>query len=46
VADAQGLLAQAEVQDQLARVDVWRALLASAIAEGDLTPFLNLIHQP
>jgi outer membrane protein TolC len=46
VADAQSLLAQAEVQDQLARVDVWRALLASAIAEGDLTPFLNLIHQP
>ena len=28
VADAQSLLAQAEVQDQLARVDVWRALLA------------------
>ena len=36
VADAQSLLAQAEVQDQLARVDVWRALLAEAVAQGDL----------
>jgi outer membrane protein TolC len=46
VADAQSLLAQAEVQDQLARVDVWRALLAAAIAQGDLTPFLNILKQP
>jgi outer membrane protein TolC len=46
VADAQSLLAQAEVQHQLARVDVWRALLAAAIAQGDVTPFLNLIRQP
>src|SRR5262249_32494224 len=46
VADAQGLLAQAEVQDQLARVEVWRALLAEAVAEGDLTPFLNILRQP
>jgi outer membrane protein TolC len=46
VADAQNLLAQAEVQDQLARVDVWRALLAAAYAQGDLTPFVNLVRQP
>lgn len=46
VADAQSLLAQAEVQDQLARVDVWRALLASAAAQGDLTPFLAMARQP
>ena len=46
VADAQNLLAQAEVEDQLARVDVWRALLAVAVAQGDLTPFLNLARQP
>ena len=46
VADAQSLLAQAEVQDQLARVDVWRALLAAAVAEGDLTPFLTILRQP
>ena len=44
VADAQSLLAQAEFQDQLARVDVWRALLAEAVAQGNLTPFLNLVH--
>jgi outer membrane protein TolC len=46
VADAQSLLAQAEVQDQLARVDVWRALLAAAVAQGDLRPFLTVLRQP
>ena len=46
VADAQSLLAQAEVEDQFARVDVWRALLAAAAARGDLTPFLTLVRQP
>jgi outer membrane protein len=46
VADAQSLLAQAEVQDQLARVDVWRALLAAAVAQGDLNPFLSSLRQP
>jgi outer membrane protein len=44
VADAQSLLAQAEVQDQLARVDVWRALLADSVARGNLTPFLTLLR--
>ena len=46
VADAQSLLAQAEVQDQLARVDVWRALLAEAVAQGDLAPLLAIHRQP
>jgi outer membrane protein len=46
VADAQSLLAQAEVQDQLARVDVWRALLGAAVAQGDLNPFLAILRQP
>ena len=46
VAEAQSLLAQAEVQDQLARVDVWRALLAGAVAQGDLAPFLTILRQP
>jgi outer membrane protein len=46
VADAQSLLAQAEVQDQLARIDVWRALLAQAVAQGNLTPFLSLVNPP
>ena len=45
VADAQSLLAQAEAQDQLARVDVWRALLGEAVARGDLAPFLDLLRQ-
>jgi len=46
VADAQGLWAQAEMLDQLARVDVWRALLAVAVAQGDLTPFRDAVRQP
>jgi outer membrane protein len=41
VADAQSLLAQAEVQDQLARIDVWRALLAQSVAQGTLAPLLT-----
>jgi outer membrane protein TolC len=45
IADAQGLLAQAEVQDQLARVDVWRALLAEAVSRGDLAPFVQLVRR-
>ena len=44
VADAQGLLAQAEVQDQLARIDVWRALLAQSAAQGTLAPFLSRLN--
>lgn len=44
VADTQSLLAQAEYQDAMARVEVWRTLLAEAVAQGNLTPFLNLVH--
>jgi len=44
VAETQSLLAQAEYQDQIARVDVWRALLAEAVARGTLAPFLTLLH--
>lgn len=46
VADTQSLLAQAEYQDAIARVEVWRALLADAIAHGDLTSFANLVRSP
>jgi outer membrane protein len=46
VADAQSLLAQAEVQDQIARIDVWRALLAQAVAHGTLVPFVSLLNAP
>jgi outer membrane protein TolC len=44
VADAQSLLAQAEYQDRIARVDLWRALLAEGAARGDLASFLALVH--
>lgn len=42
VADAQRMLAQAEIDDGLARLNVWRALLALRSAEGDLSPFLEM----
>ncbi len=40
VAEAQRLLAQAEIDDALARLSVWRALLGVATAAGDLQPYL------
>ncbi|HEV3202541.1 MAG TPA: TolC family protein [Bryobacteraceae bacterium] len=43
VAEAQRLLTQAEIDDSLARLGVWRALLGVAAAEGDLAPFLASI---
>jgi outer membrane protein TolC len=41
VADAQRLLLQAEVADAVARLGVWRALLAEAAATGDMSPLLK-----
>jgi outer membrane protein TolC len=41
VADAQRILTQAEMDDALAKLGVWRALLAVAAAAGDLQPFLQ-----
>jgi outer membrane protein len=46
VADAQRLLAQAEADHAMARLGVWRALLALTQAAGDLSPFLAQIRQP
>jgi outer membrane protein TolC len=40
VADAQRALAQAELEDVVARLEVRRALLLMGRASGDLTPFL------
>ncbi len=40
VADAQRRLAQAEIDDSLARLAIWRARLAVFSAEGDITPLL------
>jgi outer membrane protein len=39
VADAQRLLTQAEIDDALARLAVWRGLLGVAAAAGDIQPF-------
>jgi hypothetical protein len=40
VADAQRLLLQAESEDDLERLAVWRPLLGEALAQGDLEPFM------
>jgi outer membrane protein len=45
VADAQRLLAQAEIEDSLARLRVWRALLTLAASRGDLGPFLQEVRK-
>jgi outer membrane protein TolC len=44
VADAQRLLAQAEIDDAVAHLNVWRALLAAARLQGDLKPFLDRVR--
>jgi len=46
VADAEGLLAQAEMDDAVARLNVWRALFGVAYAQGDFQPFLNVLRAP
>lgn len=40
VADAQRTLTQTEIDDSLARLNVWRALLAVAAVQGDLSPVI------
>jgi outer membrane protein TolC len=44
VSAAEGVLAQAEGDDALARLGVWRAELGIAAAQGDLQPFLQLLQ--
>jgi outer membrane protein TolC len=46
VAEAQRLLAQAEADEAIARLGVWRALLAVAQASGDLSPFIEKVRRP
>jgi outer membrane protein TolC len=41
VAEAQRLLTQSEIDDALARLNVWRGLLGIAAAAGDLQPFVG-----
>ncbi len=45
VAEAQRLLTQAEIDDALARLSVWRNLLGVAAAAGDIQPFLAEANQ-
>jgi outer membrane protein len=40
-AEAQRLLSQAEIDDSLARLGIWRAQLGLAAAQGDLTAYLR-----
>lgn len=44
VATAEALLVQAEGDDVIARLGVWRAELGVAAAQGDLQPFLKLLQ--
>lgn len=46
LAEAQRLLAQAESEEALASLAIWRARLAEAAAVGDLTSFLAEAAQP
>jgi len=41
LAEAERILAQAEIDDALARLGVWRALLSVAVSAGDVQPFLT-----
>ena len=44
VAEAQRLLVQAETDDAVAKVSVWRAVLAEAFAQGNLQPFMDAVQ--
>jgi outer membrane protein TolC len=41
VAEAQRLLTQAEIDNGLAKLGIWRAKLSLSLAQGDLAPFLS-----
>ncbi len=44
VAEAEGLLAQAERDDAVAHINVWRAMFGVAVAQGNLEPFLGILR--
>jgi len=44
VAETEDLLAQAERDDAVARIGVWRALFQLAVAQGDVEPFLAMLR--
>ncbi len=45
VSDAEALLVQAEIDDALARLGVWRSMGGVAAAQGDLQPFLQIVQK-
>ncbi len=45
VAQTQQLLTKAQVDYATAQLQVWRAYLASAVARGDLKPFIEQVSQ-
>jgi len=45
VAQAQRLVVQAEIDDSIARLNVWRALLQFDAARGDIQPFLQAVSK-
>ncbi len=45
VADAQRLVTQAEIEAAVAKLAIWRAVLAGAKLQGDLKPFLDQIKR-
>lgn len=44
VAEAQQLLARAEIDDAIARLSIWRVLSQAARVQGDITPFLQVVR--
>jgi outer membrane protein len=45
LAQAQRLVVQAEIDDSIARLNVWRALLLLNAARGDIQPFLQAVNK-
>jgi outer membrane protein len=45
VSEAEALLVQAEIDDALARLGVWRSMGGVAAAQGDLQPFLQIVQR-
>jgi outer membrane protein len=43
VAQAEKALADAQVEDALAQIEVWRSILALSYVQGDIRPFLQLV---
>ncbi len=43
LAQAEKALAEAEVEDAIAQIDVWRSILALTYVQGDLKPFMQVV---